>query len=399
MKPAAMSPDAGRDPLRIAVAVQSLDTLGGKERDALAIAGGLAARGHRVTLLTRPPASAALAALTKAPAALAIEPVEALAWSNHARARRFAQAAAQIGRDGRFDVVLSFEKSGQADAYYAADVCLAARTGPLKRWLPRYRAYLQLEADCMASGGPDLLFLCRKQADDYLRCYGPAGAGTSDAAARSMVLPPMIHAEPTGHFYGRRDEVRREFGVPSGAPMAVAVAVYGRQKGLDRSIDALRRIGELHLVAVGLKDAGPMAALARRHGLAARVHLDGRRGDVADVLGAADLMLHPARVENTGLVIVESLLAGVPVIASGVCGFGEYIERFGAGTVLAEPFDADAYAAAIGAALAPARLETLRRHARDSAAPLSAEGGLERILDRIEAVLRRRAPDPPRAPG
>jgi len=117
------------------------------------------------------------------------------------------------------------------------------------------------------------------------------------------------------------------------------------------------------------------------------------------VLGAADLMLHPARVENTGLVIVESLLAGVPVIASGVCGFGEYIERFGAGTVLAEPFDADAYAAAIGAALAPARLETLRRHARDSAAPLSAEGGLERILDRIEAVLRRRAPDPPRAPG
>jgi UDP-glucose:(heptosyl)LPS alpha-1,3-glucosyltransferase len=142
-----------------------------------------------------------------------------------------------------------------------------------------------------------------------------------------------------------------------------------------------------------------MAALARRHGLAARVHLDGHRDDVADVLGAADLMLHPARVENTGLVIVESLLAGVPVIASGVCGFGEYVERFGAGTVLPEPFDAEAYAAAIGAALAPAHLETLRRRARDCAAPLRAEGGLDRILDRIEAVLHRRAGAAPATPG
>lgn len=380
---AAGNPGAG--PLRIAVAVQSLGTLGGKERDALAIAGALAARGHRVTLLTR--AEAAAAPSGALPASVGLRQLDAPGWTNHARAQRFALAAARARQGGDFDVLLGFDKSGGADAWYAADVCLAARVGPLKRRLPRYRAYLRLEAECLGAVGPELLFLCRKQADEYRLWYGARG----ELQARSTVLPPMIHAPAHDAFYARRSEMRRRFGVPPEAPLAVAVAVFGRQKGLDRTLAALRQVPALHLVAAGLKDAGAMQALAQRLGVAGRVRLEGRRDDIPDVLGAADLMLHPARVENTGLVIVESLLAGVPVIASATCGFSEYIERFGAGLVLADPFDAGAYAAAVAAALEPGRLQALRARARDSAAPLRAEGGLERIVDRIEAVLRRRA--------
>jgi len=362
--------------LRIALAIQALDVLGGKERDALAIAGGLAARGHEVTILTR---SAGL----QIPPGIAVCLTGTIGWSNHSRARHFARAVAAARNADGFDALLSFDKLRDADAYYAADVCFADRTRGFKVWLPRYAAYARLEADCFSARGPDILFLCRKQADEYRHHY-------SIDADRAIVLPPMIHDSNRHGFYERRAAVRQSFGIPASAILATSVAVYAEQKGVDRTIAALRDVPELHLLAVGLKDAASVTASAAKEGLNARTCFVGHRDDVADILGAADLMLHPARLENTGLVILESLLAGVPVIASAVCGFAEYIERFGAGIVLAEPFDAGQYVAAIRAALQPNTLAELKRHARDSAPWLLAEGGLDRILDVIEDALDRR---------
>ena len=112
--------------LRIAVAVGKLSTLGGKERDVLAIAGGLVARGHNVTI---PTCSATL----QVPAGVAVSVMTGVGgWSNHARARRFARAVAAARHAGRFDVMISFEKLKIADVYYAADVCFVSRVGRLE---------------------------------------------------------------------------------------------------------------------------------------------------------------------------------------------------------------------------------------------------------------------------
>ena len=361
---------------RIALAVQALDVLGGKERDALAIAGGLAARGHEVTILTR-------SARLQIPPGIAVRLTGTIGWTNHGRALHFARAVATARSADGFDALISFDKLRDAEAYYAADVCLAGRARGLKAWLPRYAAYARLESDCFGADGPDILFLCRKQADEYRRHY-------SVDADRAVVLPPMIHGSERHGFYEKRAAVRQSFGIPASATLAASVAVYPEQKGVDRTIAALRDIPELHLLGVGLKDAASATALAAKQGLDARACFFGHRDDVADILGAADLMLHPARLENTGLVILESLLAGVPVIASAACGFAEYIARFGAGIVLAEPFDAGQYVAAIRAAIEPNTLAEMKRLARHSAPQLRAEGGLDRILDVIEDALDRR---------
>ena len=360
----------------IALAVQALDVLGGKERDALAIAGGLAARGHEVTILTR-------SARLQIPPGIAVRLTGTIGWTNHGRALHFARAVATARSADGFDALISFDKLRDAEAYYAADVCLAGRALGLKAWLPRYAAYARLESDCFGADGPDILFLCRKQADEYRRHY-------SVDADRAVVLPPMIHGSERHGFYEKRAAVRQSFGIPASATLAASVAVYPEQKGVDRTIAALRDIPELHLLGVGLKDAASATALAAKQGLDARACFFGHRDDVADILGAADLMLHPARLENTGLVILESLLAGVPVIASAACGFAEYIARFGAGIVLAEPFDAGQYVAAIRAAIEPNTLAEMKRLARHSAPQLRAEGGLDRILDVIEDALDRR---------
>jgi UDP-glucose:(heptosyl)LPS alpha-1,3-glucosyltransferase len=363
----------------IAIAVAKLSTVGGKERDAVAIAGGLAARGHSVTILT-------CAAGLQVPSGVVVCLMTGVSGrTNHARMRRYARAVAEARRTSSFDAIISFEKLEDADAYYAADVCFASRVGYFNAWLPRYATYARLEERCFGADGPDILFLCRKQESEYRQHYRLA-------AGRAAVLPPMIHPAGENRFYERRAKTREQFGIPETAILAVSVAVYPKTKGVDRSILALREIPELHLLVAGLKEnqADSVKAMAARAGVAARTFLIGHRNDIPDILGAADLMLHPARVENTGLAILESLLAGTPVIASAICGFSEYIERFGAGIVIADPFDHSTYLETIRRTLVPNKLTELKSRARASAPHLRAEGGLERILDAIESTLARR---------
>jgi hypothetical protein len=41
----------------------------------------------------------------------------------------------------------------------------------------------------------------------------------------------------------------------------------------------------------------------------------------------ADLLIHPAYNENTGTVLLEALVAGLPVLTTAVCGYAHYIAR------------------------------------------------------------------------
>jgi UDP-glucose:(heptosyl)LPS alpha-1,3-glucosyltransferase len=55
-------------------------------------------------------------------------------------------------------------------------------------------------------------------------------------------------------------------------------------------------------------------------------------------MAAADLLVHPARVEAGGIVIVEAIVNGLPTIATALCGFSSHIRRADAGIVIPEPF-------------------------------------------------------------
>ena len=49
--------------------------------------------------------------------------------------------------------------------------------------------------------------------------------------------------------------------------------------------------------------------------------------------------MHPAYHENTGTVIVEALVAGLPIIFSGICGYAHYVKEAECGIALSEPFN------------------------------------------------------------
>ena len=50
-------------------------------------------------------------------------------------------------------------------------------------------------------------------------------------------------------------------------------------------------------------------------------------------------MIHPAYNENTGTVLLEALVAGLPVLVTDVCGYAHYIEDADAGRVVPSPFE------------------------------------------------------------
>jgi N-acetyl-alpha-D-glucosaminyl L-malate synthase BshA len=74
-------------------------------------------------------------------------------------------------------------------------------------------------------------------------------------------------------------------------------------------------------------DAGTAYELARELGVLDRVTFTGVLDGVADALQAANLLLLPSEMESFGLVALEAMASGVPVVASDVGGIPEVVEH------------------------------------------------------------------------
>lgn len=109
-----------------------------------------------------------------------------------------------------------------------------------------------------------------------------------------------------------------------------------RQKGFDVLCEAARR-AQLSVDLVG--EGEEAEALA-----AAGATLRGWTPDVAGALAEADLVAIPSRWEGFGLVAVEAMASGVPVVASEVPGLSEVVGDAG---LLVPPDDASALAEAL----------------------------------------------------
>ena len=58
---------------------------------------------------------------------------------------------------------------------------------------------------------------------------------------------------------------------------------------------------------------------------------------------SADLLVHPAREEAAGNIIIEAMVSGLPSIVSKEVGFASEVENFKAGEVLHDLFSQDEF--------------------------------------------------------
>ena len=153
-------------------------------------------------------------------------------------------------------------------------------------------------------------------------------------------------------------------------------------------------------VAVAGKE-GYAAGLAQRAGGMPGVHWLGPRRDVGDLMADLDVFVQVStEPEPFGLVVVEALASGVPVVAGAAGGPVEILaeaddEGHSPSGRLVEPGDAAALAAAALALLPPAPRTPTRRRARP---PLRRPRGarFSTVFDEVAArALRRPAPAAP----
>ncbi|GLK55028.1 glycosyltransferase involved in cell wall biosynthesis [Methylopila capsulata] len=176
-----------------------------------------------------------------------------------------------------------------------------------------------------------------------------------------------------------REETRRRFGLPEGAPLILNVGRMAAQKNQSVLIEALPAVPDATLAIAGHGGDGDMlTALAQRHGVADRLRLLGgvAAADVADLYAAADLFAFPSVWETFGLAGVEAAMSGAPIVASDIAVLREVLasEEPDAPVAFAPPHDVDAWRRALAQALAtPASAErraafadeVSRRYARE----------------------------------
>jgi glycosyltransferase involved in cell wall biosynthesis len=156
-------------------------------------------------------------------------------------------------------------------------------------------------------------------------------------------------------------------------PLILAIGRLIEQKDHATLLRAFASVHErLPTARLAILGSGPLEAatrsLARELGVEDAVSLPGRTAP-RDWLARADVFAHTSRWEGFGIVLLEAMLAALPVVATHVSAVPEIVVDGGTG-LLTEAGDAGKVAAALEALLAdPARARELgaagRRRARD----------------------------------
>jgi glycosyltransferase involved in cell wall biosynthesis len=145
--------------------------------------------------------------------------------------------------------------------------------------------------------------------------------------------------------------IRQEFGIADDSPIVTVLARLNEMKGIQYFLDAapavLSIFPKTRFLIVG---DGPARAdlqqYAERVGLGSSVIFTGFRMDVPEILKATSISVLPSLSEGLSNVLIESMAAGVAVVATSVGGNPEIVDD-GATGILIPPRDAGSIARAI----------------------------------------------------
>ena len=371
--------------MKLAFCIFKYFPYGGVARDLSGIAKECIRRGHSVRVY-------ALRWEEELPPGVEKIEVPVRGMTNPARYRRFARWVGEHLQESPVDLVVGFNKMPGLDVYLAGDSCYEEKARNQRGWhyrlLPRYRHFAGFERAVFDGDRPvKVLTVAAAQQPTFKRYYG-----TPDE--RFFPLPPSVEAgdAPSGEDGGAPGWLRRDFDLPETDHVLLFVGSGFATKGLDRAIRALadlRRNGaDAVLLVVGDDNRRPFERLAARVGVRGSLRFAGGRDDVPRILKGADALVLPAYNEAAGVVILEAMAAGLPVLVTDVCGFAPYVAQADAGIVSSSPFDEDRFNRDMRELLTSPRRATWSENGRRLAASGSLGGRARVACDLIERFAR-----------
>lgn len=322
--------------MQLAFCIYKYFPFGGLQRDFLQIATACQTRGHQIRVYV-------LDWQGDKPAGIDIIIVPQKGFSNHSRNQAYYHWVKAHLQANPVNCVVGFNKMPDLDVYFAGDTCFAekaAHKGFFYRLSKRCKHYSAFENSVFSrSSQTKIMVLTKQQIQDFKNHYH-----TQDE--RFFLLPPGIALDRKycADSPKKREQFRQANQISLDDFVIVQIGSDFKRKGVDRSLraiaalpDALRQ--KVSYLVVGQDNPEPYQKLADDLGISKQVRFFSGRNDIPDFLFSADLLLHPARQEAAGMVLIEALAAGVPVIVSGISGYAYHISQANAGIVLPEPYD------------------------------------------------------------
>ena len=311
---------------------------GGMQRDMLRTANALVARGHQVEIF-------ALSWQGDLPtAAIKVNVLPQKAWFNYQRYQKFIDAAFAHIKNAHFDYIFGYNRMLGLDAHFAADPCFIERMHQqrsfLSRITPRYKWFQRCEEAIFSStSSTQILAVSLAEMPHFAHWYGTQ-------QARFHYIPPFLSPErfalsPKNEM---RTYLRQQFNFGAEDFVYLLTGSGFAMKGLDRAITALATLPaadllSTRLIAVGQDNPKEFNALAQKLGVAANVVVSAGRPDIPQLMQGADVCVHPAYRENTGLVILEGMACGAPMLVTASCGYAHFVREADAGLVCEMPFN------------------------------------------------------------
>lgn len=309
---------------------------GGLERDFLRIAKACQQRGHQIYVYT-------MQWEGEIPAEFNLRKINIKSFSNHHRSLKFANALPSYLNLDKPNVVIGFNRMPHLDIYFAGDPCYQAHTqqkhGNWYRFLPRYRTYAALEKAVFAPEiNTEILLLTEQAQADFMHYY-------QTPADRFHIMPPGVAPDRIipDNLATMRDELRQEFNITDQHYLILMIGSDFKRKGVDRALYALASLPQstlnnVKLMIIGHGNAKPYLQQAQQLNIQNNVLFMGGRQDVMRFLMGADLLLHPAYQETAGMVLLEALVARLPILVTENCGYAPFIEKSQAGMLVPQPY-------------------------------------------------------------
>jgi rhamnosyl/mannosyltransferase len=212
--------------------------------------------------------------------------------------------------------------------------------------------------------------------------------------AKCVVVPYGVDLElyrPTPERMEAARELRARLG---GGPLLLGVGRLIYYKGFEFAIRALPRLPGARLVLVGEGPLrGELEGLARSLGVADRVSFEGdvHNNRIAPYYLASDVYVLPstARSEAFGIVQIEALAAGIPVINTSLPSGVPFVSRHGETGFTVPPSDAEALRDAASKLLADDALRA--RFGEAGRARAKADFSKEILVERLMRLYEGRA--------
>jgi len=248
----------------------------------------------------------------------------------------------------------------------------AIRVGPVhvpasaRRLKPWHQTLLALERQYFTRSDPQwILCTSQREADDLVHYY--------DAPHERMVVVPNGFDGQRFNLQRRcdlRDEMRQRLGIADHEIALLFVANELHRKGFVQTVQAIAALRDQHfsLHVVGRAPLDAYATEIARLGVGDRVRYHGPTDRVEDFHAAADALVLPTQYEPFGLVIIEAMASGLPVVTTKLAGAAGAIDDGVSGLLQSDPYDVEELSSLLARLQEPAVREEMGEHAAKAAA-------------------------------